>query len=330
MTTLSLRTSSATPPPSSPDVTGPSPAGPSRPGAADRPSTSTPARSSGGCNPGRRPASAPVEVPIAAPAPVTRPRRAHPATPGGDRLRHGHQHPPDRGPAPRHPRPRTAPITRPSAAGSPTRPRRPGRSWRRSTRRASPRSGRSRWTRSFLGATDPGRDRAGEHDGRLLPQRRRPQGRDLGEATGAVRPPGVRRLRRRQGDRRGGRGKSPRPAATTPSAPALEHGLDVFHTAMEAQRVLARHWRRAEAAWEKAEAADVKVADVEAARDRRAGRGPDRPRRLAAGRSRRSSRSSGSKRPGGGPTPRWSCSAPTAGSTTAAAPRPRSPRRCRT
>jgi hypothetical protein len=47
-----------------------------------------------------------------------------------------------------------------------------------------------------------------------------------------------------------------------PRAPALEHGLDVFHTALEARRVLARHWRRAEAAWEKAEAADVKVADA--------------------------------------------------------------------
>ena len=45
-----------------------------------------------------------------------------------------------------------------------------------------------------------------------------------------------------------------------PSAPPLEHGLDVFHTAMEAQRVLARHWRGAEAAWEKAERADAKVA----------------------------------------------------------------------
>ena len=43
---------------------------------------------------------------------------------------------------------------------------------------------------------------------------------DLGEATGAVRPPGVRRLRRRQGDRHGGRAAAPRPAATTPSAPA--------------------------------------------------------------------------------------------------------------
>ena len=45
-----------------------------------------------------------------------------------------------------------------------------------------------------------------------------------------------------------------------PEAPALEHGLDVFHTAMEAHRVLAQHWRRAEAAWEKAEAADLEVA----------------------------------------------------------------------
>jgi hypothetical protein len=45
-----------------------------------------------------------------------------------------------------------------------------------------------------------------------------------------------------------------------PSAPPLEHGLDVFHTAMEAHRVLARHWRRAEATWEKAEGADAEVA----------------------------------------------------------------------
>jgi hypothetical protein len=43
-------------------------------------------------------------------------------------------------------------------------------------------------------------------------------------------------------------------------ASALEHGLDVFHTTMEAHRVLARHWRRAEAKWAQAEAADEKVA----------------------------------------------------------------------
>jgi hypothetical protein len=41
----------------------------------------------------------------------------------------------------------------------------------------------------------------------------------------------------------------------------LGHGLDVFHTAMEARRVLARHWQRAEAAWEQAEAADGEVAE---------------------------------------------------------------------
>ena len=45
-----------------------------------------------------------------------------------------------------------------------------------------------------------------------------------------------------------------------PSAPPLEHGLDVFHTAMAAQRVLTQHWRRAEAVWERAEAADAAVA----------------------------------------------------------------------
>ncbi len=45
-----------------------------------------------------------------------------------------------------------------------------------------------------------------------------------------------------------------------PSAPALTHGLDVFHTTMEAKRVLAQHWRRAEAAWELAETADAKIA----------------------------------------------------------------------
>ena len=45
-----------------------------------------------------------------------------------------------------------------------------------------------------------------------------------------------------------------------PGAAALEHGLDVFHTAMEANRVLARHWRRAESAWAEAEDADGEVA----------------------------------------------------------------------
>jgi hypothetical protein len=45
-----------------------------------------------------------------------------------------------------------------------------------------------------------------------------------------------------------------------PATPALEHGLDVFHTVYEAQRVLAQHWRRAEAAWETSDAAEAKFA----------------------------------------------------------------------
>src|SRR5262249_20166409 len=45
-----------------------------------------------------------------------------------------------------------------------------------------------------------------------------------------------------------------------PATPPLEHGLDVFHTAMEAPPVLAGHWRRGEAAWEKAERLDAELA----------------------------------------------------------------------
>lgn len=46
------------------------------------------------------------------------------------------------------------------------------------------------------------------------------------------------------------------------SAVPLAHGLDVFHTNQEARRVLAGPWRRAEAAWENAEAADAPVAEA--------------------------------------------------------------------
>jgi hypothetical protein len=68
-----------------------------------------------------------------------------------------------------------------------------------------------------------------------------------------------------------------------PGAPALEHGRDLFHTAMEARRVLARHWRRAEAAWERAEAADVQVADAKRrGLDARGVAQAGRPRRVGA------------------------------------------------
>jgi hypothetical protein len=44
------------------------------------------------------------------------------------------------------------------------------------------------------------------------------------------------------------------------SAPAPGHGLDIFHTAMEANRVLAWSWRRAEVTWDQADAAEAKLA----------------------------------------------------------------------
>jgi len=68
-----------------------------------------------------------------------------------------------------------------------------------------------------------------------------------------------------------------------PSARPLEHGLDVFHTAMEANRVLARHWRRAEAAWEKAEGADAELAGAK--RQGVDARGPAHAARAAWGRA---------------------------------------------
>lgn len=45
-----------------------------------------------------------------------------------------------------------------------------------------------------------------------------------------------------------------------PSSRPLEHGLDVFHTAMEANRVLAWQWRRVEVTWEQSDAAGAKLA----------------------------------------------------------------------
>ncbi len=54
--------------------------------------------------------------------------------------------------------------------------------------------------------------------------------------------------------------------------PPVERGLDHFHTAQEAQRVLGRLWKRVEACWDEAEEADRKV--VAAHSKGRDGRGP--------------------------------------------------------
>ncbi len=64
-----------------------------------------------------------------------------------------------------------------------------------------------------------------------------------------------------------------------PAAPGLEHGLDIFHTAMEAHRVLARHWRRTESTWEQAADADVQVS----AKKRQGVDAEHGPRRLTQG-----------------------------------------------
>jgi hypothetical protein len=53
-------------------------------------------------------------------------------------------------------------------------------------------------------------------------------------------------------------------AAAAGTAPTpLTQGLDVFHTAMEAERVLGGYWRRAEAVWDKAAQADRGVAELQ-------------------------------------------------------------------
>lgn len=44
-----------------------------------------------------------------------------------------------------------------------------------------------------------------------------------------------------------------------PLASPLEHGLDLFHTTQEAQRVLTQAWRGVEPLWEKAETCDAQV-----------------------------------------------------------------------
>src|SRR3954470_10098009 len=127
--------------------------------------------------------------------------------------------------------------------------------------RASRRSGRSRWTRSFLGRPtlvgiepasmtavfcESAPDRKAETwQGQLRPFSHL-------EFAVSDAASGIARAVADLAEARRG----------APESPALEHGLDLFHTAMEAHLALSRQWRNAEAAWERAEAADAKVADA--------------------------------------------------------------------
>ena len=150
-----------------------------------------------------------------------------------------------------------------------------------------------------MGATDPRRDRAGQHDRRLLREHRQPYGPDLGEQLAPFD-----RLEFAISDAAKGIAKAVSDLAGArredATAPTLEHGLDVFDTTMEAQRLLARQRRHVEAAWGKAEAANREVA-------RSKQQGIDAhdvaqvaPNGLAPGRPHCSSKPSDWKRPGGG------------------------------
>ena len=147
------------------------------------------------------------------------PRQGQAQGTGDHRLRHGPEPAADRGPPGRAPARRRSPRPfDPGALG-------PGR--------GPPRRGRP-------GGAGPGLCRPGQHPGprrdlfwgrptlvgiepasmtAVFCRGRRPQGRDLGGAIGPVPPPGVRRLRRRQGDRCGG-GAAGRGPARRPLGPA--------------------------------------------------------------------------------------------------------------
>ena len=94
---------------------------------------------------------------------------------------------------------------------------------------------------------------------------------------------------------------------TDPSAPALEHGLDLFHTTQEAERVLAQEWRRVESLWEVGEACDAKLEHAKSQGIDGAAR-VKRPARLGPRPLGSSSGSRPSKRPGVAAVPRWRCS----------------------
>ncbi len=166
-----------------------------------------------------------------------------------------------------------------------------------------------------MGAADFGRHRTDEHDGRLLPQRRRPYGRDLEPPAGAVRRPGVRRLRCRPGDHRGGRDNSPRRDAGTPRPRA-------WGTAWTSSTPRCRP----SGSWAGTGGAPRRPGSRPRTPMSRSPPGSGRestpvapPRRPAPPGARprlSSSRSSGGKRPGAGSTPRWGYSVPMASSTT--------------
>src|SRR4051812_15418435 len=289
------------------------------------------------------PPSTPAEVPIPAPAPAAvldepprprlagtgpapapRPRRAPPGAAGGDRLRHGRQPPPDRGPAPRDPRrrrPRSLdhrPLgRRPSREGQ-ARPRGARRGLRPPRPHARP--GRDLfWGRPTLVGIEPASmtavfcHNAGDRKAETWRQQLLPFEHLEFVVSDAAK--GIAAAVEQVADQR---------REMDPSAPPLGHGLDRFHTTQEAERVLAQEWRRVEPLWKAAEACDAQVEHAKRqGSDARHGEAqtatPLGPRRL-----RSSSGSSVAKRPGVAAVPHSRSSVTTAGGTTVPEPRRRS------
>ena len=222
----------------------------------------------------------------ASPTPAPRPsaRRAHPATPGGHRLRHGHQHPSDRRPAPRHPprgRPRSLdhrPLGRRRGQEGQARPG----DARRGVHPPGPdaRAGRDLfWGRPTLVGIEPASmtavfcDNAADRKAETWEEQLTPFDRlefAVSDAAKGIAKAVVGQVAR--GAAATTRRPRPWSMAWTSSTPRWRPNAS-----------WPEHWRRAESAWEKAEAADVEVARSKTARHRRPGRGPDRPRRLEPG-----------------------------------------------
>src|SRR4051794_40475734 len=208
------------------------------------------------------------------------PRRAHPATPGGDRLRHGHQHAPDRGPAPRDPRRRGTgsldhrPLGRRTGRQGQTRPRGARRGLRPPRPHARPGRGLF-WGRPTLVGIEPASMTAvfcrNADDRKAEAWRQRLLPFEHLEFVVSDAAKGIAAAVEQVADQR---------RETDPSAPPLGHGLDLFHTTQEAERVLAQEWRRVEPLWEETEACDAQVEHAKR-QGTDARRGPDQTARAA-------------------------------------------------
>ena len=175
-----------------------------RPGPPDRAAAAT----------SRLPHHPPAEVPAPDAGPHS--RRAHPATPGGHRLRHGHQHPPDRGPAP-HPPHRGRPRSLDHRDdGSPTPHRKAKPVLQALDAACIPEVRTLAVDEIFFGGDRPWSASSPSMTAVFCQNAADRKAETWEGATGPLRSPGVRHLRRRQGDRQGGLGIGPEPAATTP------------------------------------------------------------------------------------------------------------------